>query len=687
MQISGSKYALGGMALLVAAGVAVAQNRSSDSDHLSRLFPSRVKTVVKASYDPDDRAIAPSQGNDDGFSGQNHCESYRAYENGTPIAMLAHFEGRAGVLGLFFRNFWSDASGSPTPWPGENNRTRVWVDGVLRHDMPLRDYFRNPGQGGGQLPPFAGPFTGNRSGGHLTHAPLRWNQSFRLGLDDDAFNNAARFHRVSATLASPEGELPVPDYAGWEYVARNRGQWPHRAARVPASTTLPLAGGGGVGSLLLNGPATLLELTFQVPAHADWQGLRARFTWDQAPRPQVDLPLRLLGGMVAPPHRFPIAGLLHNNDGDRRVTCYFPMHFAHQARLELLNQNQQAVPVQVTYALKAGAHPEPWGHFHAIYRSETTGTGESFQGPRLTDMRGVVRMVMLEDSVDNTGRIQNLSMTHLEGDLCVRVNGNRGDDHSFDASETSIGRWGWYLTPADRPFVADTSFNTGILIAPLSATVAEGRRLMGSTFVFDPIAFVDGIDMVLEHGIQNTSNADYGFLAFIYAERGAARRTIAEIDVGNTSTSAPEGEPRHNVQFTAWSTYTQQGHFLRDQFYGTPLVTDTVRHIRDFLRFDVQRSDEKARSRGVGIGLRLDRLGAAPLGVLQADVFVNGQPAGLLHVYTSNLVFPWKEGGECEVELPLALTRGLSQFTVELRPRPGSDPLKVARVFVHESLK
>jgi len=47
----------------------------------------------------------------------------------------------------------------------------------------------------------------------------------------------------------------------------------------------------------------------------------------------------------------------------------------------------------------------------------------------------------------------------------------------------------------------------------------------------------------------------------------------------------------------------------------------------------------------------------------------------------------WKEGGQCEVELPRALTDRKSTMTVELRPRPGSDPLKVARVWVYEYTK
>jgi hypothetical protein len=682
--------------LLGPAGVLIAQgsparpdvlrNPSLDSQQFSMLFPSRVHTAVKSSYDPDDRVSAPSQGNDDGFSGLNHSESYRIDDNGTPVSMLVDFEGRAGVLGLFFRNFWSDGGGIPL-MPGENSRTRIWIDGTVRYDMPLTDYFRNPDDPRGQLAPFDGAFTRHRSGGHLTHAQLRWNQRFQIGLDDDAFANAARFHRVAATLASPEGELPVPDRVGWEWIAERPGVWPHHAVRTPQTTTLTVPAGNGRSAVVLTGPQTLLEVTVTVPNHADWTDLWARFTWDQAALPQVEMPLRLLGAMAAPPYRFPVASLLLNNDGDRRVTCYFPMHFVQQARLEIENRGALPVPVTLTYATVAGSHPKPWGYFTANYRAETTGTGETFQGPRLADCRGMLRFVMLEDNADTTGRIPDMHMTHLEGDLCVRINGNRGCDHNFDASETSIGRWGWYLTPADRPFVSDSSFNSSVMLRGLPGGAVEGHRVMGSTFVFDPVHFVDGIDMVLEHGVQNSSNADYAFLAFFYVEPGAARRTLAEIDIGNTSLLDPRSEVAHGVQFTAWSTYSRQGNFLRDQFFGTSPVADTVRHVRDFLRFRVRRPSDASNDGGIGLGFRLDRFGGPTLTRCQADVYVDGQRAALLHVPTHNGVFVWKEGGECEVELPRALTDGKASFTVELRPRPGSDPLKVARAWVYEYVK
>lgn len=650
------------------------------SDTFSALFPSRVKTFVKASFDPDDRPEAASQGNDDGFSGQNLCEAYRDVDQGNPLAVLAHFEGRAGALGLFFRNFWSDSGGLPF-FPGEHNRTRIWLDGTLAYDMPLTDYFRRQDDPRGQISPFAGPFTGGRSGGHYTHAKLRWNQSFRLGAWDDAFHNAARFHRVAVILASPEGELPVSDGGAWDDIVSNPGAWPHETPRQPQITTLQVPA-GGFGEIVLTGPATILELTCEVPRHADWLGMRARFFWDGQTQPAVDVPLRLLGGMVAPPYTYPMESLLFGNDGDRRIRCYLPMHFAQGARLQFHNQNAGHVALKVTLAGGRGAHPVPWGHLHAIYHAGTTQTGVPFQGPRLTDARGLLRVLLLEDLMDTTGRIPDQHTTHLEGDLCIRINGQRGDDHTFDASETGIGRWGWYLTPADRPFVSDTSFQTGLLLRGLPKGHVEARRLMGSTFLFDPVHFVAGIDIVLEHGVQNTSNADYGLVSMLYLEPGAARRMIQEIDVGNTA-----AEQGYGVQFTQWSRYQRQGSFLRDQFFGTPPVTDWVRHVRDFYRFRVDRPNEGQTTAPVAVGFRLDRLGGASLKVCQADVLVDGVPAGLLHVFNHNPVYPWKEGGETEVELPRALTDGKASFVVELRPRAGTDPLKLARVWTYEYSK
>ena len=56
---------------------------------------------------------------------------------------------------------------------------------------------------------------------------------------------------------------------------------------------------------------------------------------------------------------------------------------------------------------------------------------------------------------------------------------------------------------------------------------------------------------------------------------------------------------------------------------------------------------------------------------------------GLLHSFTSNRQFRWKEGGELEVELPRSLTDGKKLFQVEVRPRPGSKPLQIARIDVY----
>lgn len=660
--------------------------RAQVSDNFYKVFPSRVHTAVKASYDPDDRLLAPNQGNDDGFSGINLCEAYRYLDNGTPVSVLAHFEGREGVMGLFFRNFWSD-SYNIHPLPGENNRTRIWIDDAVRYDMPLRDFFRNPGMIPAQIAPFDGPFTRHRSGAWLTHAQLRWTDRFIIGLDDTSFSNSARFHRIAATLASPEGDLPMPDQTAWETIANNPGAWPHQHARVPRTVGLVMPADGGADHILLHGPSTLMELTFEVSDPSAWLDLWARFTWDNAAQPQVDLPLRHLGGMASPPASFAMQSLLLDNDGQLRATCWFPMPFAESARIELVNKGPNPHTVRTTVCELPGEPEADWGYFTATHRYELTGTGEPFLGPRLTNCHGMLRALILEDLIDNSGRIPDMHLSHLEGDLCIRINGNRGDDHTFAASETSIGRWGWYLTPADVAFDSDTSFQSGPMARFIAPGVMEVRRIMGSTFVFDPVHFVDGIEIVLEHGVQNLSNAEYMLSAFFYVQPGRARATIAEIDIGNVTPGNPVSEPTHGVQFTAWTTYAQQGAFLRDQFFGTQDVTETVREVRDYLRFRVQPQTELMGEHGYAIGLRLDRLGGPNLGVCQADVFVDGRPAGLLNVFTHNAVFPWKEGGECEVELPRALTDGKSAFTVELRPRAGTDPLRVARLWVYEYLK
>ncbi len=650
------------------------------SDHFAQLFPSRVKTVVKAGYDPDDRAFALSQGNDDGFSGLNLTEAYRDFQQGNPLSVLAHFEGRPGVMGMFFRNFWSDYAGMPH-YVGENNRTSIWLDGQMAYDQPLQDFFRNQADPRGQVAPFSGPLTGNRAGGHVTHTQIRWQDSFKIGLWDDGYHNASRFHRVAAVIGTPEGELPVASLADWSRIAKERGAWPHRAPRQPITRRLVLPAAGR-RAIQLTGPAAVLELTAVTQSHLDYQDLWARFSWDGEAVPSVHVPLRTLGGMMRPPQSFPVEGLLYSNDGDRQVTTFMPMPFRRSASLEIENRGSRTITLDLTYAVQSGNYPEPWGYFTVAHHVGLTGTGEPFLGPQLRGARGMLRGIMLEDAVDDTGRIADMHMTHLEGDLCVRINGNRGDDHTFAASETSIGRWGWYITPADRPFVQDTSFQSSIHFRALPGGYSEGRRIMGSLFAFDPIHFVDGIELLLEHGVQNTSNADYALTTFLYVQPGAARRSVAEIDFGN-----PLSELQHNVQYTQWTQYTRTGAFFRDQFFGTAPVTDTVRHIKDYLRFQVVRPVSLHRHRPMAVGFRLDRLGGSHSKFCQADVLVDGQPAGLLHCYTHSGVYPWKEGGELEIELPRALTDGKASFTVEVRPRAGTDALRAARAWVYEYVR
>ena len=654
------------------------RSRGRSSDDFARLFPTRVKTFVKASYDPDDRSVALSRGNDDGFSGLNLTESYRATEQGNPLAVLAHFEGRPGVLGLFFRNFWSDPIGQV--YPGEDNRASFWLDDVLVHDMSLKNYFRNPSEG--QIWPFTGPFTGNRAGGHVTHTTMRWVDSFKLGVWDDGYHNASRFHRVAATLGGPDGgAVPEAELGDWSRIAKSRGEWPHRAARNAQTINMSIAAGSHQ-SVSIPGPAAILEIGVQTTAHMDYENLWARFYWDGESQPSVDMPLRLLGGMLKPPFSRAVDGLMFYNDGDREMVCYMPMPFESGARLELHNQGTAPISLALRTAVQAGGYVKPWGYFTAIYNHGMTGTEEPFLGPRLTDSRGILRGLMLESRTDDTGNIPEMHMTHLEGDLCVRINGTRGDDHTFAASETSIGRWGWYLTQADQPFVQDSSFQTGLQLRQMANGHYEAMRLQGSMFVFDPIAFVSGIEIVLEHGIQNSSNADYGLATFLYVQPGAGRRTLAEIDIGNASS-----ENVYQTQYTQVTRYTRTGSFFRDQFFGTPAITDSIRHIRDYLKFRVLRQWEPHQERPVAIGFRLDRLGGPDTSVCQAELYVDGDYAGLLHSFTHSGVFPWKEGGECEVELPIALTRGKASFEVEVRPVAGTDSLRVAHVWVYEYLR
>ncbi len=659
------------------------------SDTFSTLLNPRFKTFVRASSDPEDFPTALSKGNDDGFTGTNQVEDYRETEGASEYAVIAHLEGRPGYMGSYFRNFWGGLAGIfQLPW--EDSRGQIFIEGQMLWDLPLSNYFRSPGNLlAPQITPFDGPFTQSRAGGSITYTPMVWENSFRLRVEENWFDNAARFHRLTGVLGTWDDVLEVPNRAEWETVYAARGGWPHKTTRVPTMTNLTIPGGGGSQTINLVGPSTLLEVSVTVTDPAHWDGLQARFTWDGQATPAVDVPVYVLGAMVRQPFEptspitpfTPITSLLNNNNGTDKITCYFPMHFTTSADLEFVNTNGKSASITVETAEGTGVHPEPWGYFHGTYDFGVTQTGIAFQGPTYPTGHGMLRYHALESAITNVPGVipGNVSLMHIEGDMSIRTNNNKGDDHVYAATETGIGHWGWYDSPSDVPFQTDCSFHSGLLSMPLNKKQFETARLMGSTLVFDPVHYVDGIDIVLEHGPGNEENAIYRFTTFHYIAPNAARDTILELDVGDAADEATRA-----ASFTEAAPEYELTHgFFRDTQFQTPDVTDDVRVIDTFFTFSVNEPN-LTNYDAFCIGLRMDRdRGTGDGGIAQADVYVDGIWAGLLHSPQSNQWFRWKEGTELEVELPRPLTAGKTQFTVELRPRAGGDPFNLARLWLY----
>jgi hypothetical protein len=668
-----------GLAAAALAALGSAQGTLGVSGSFARLQPTRAKTFIKSSSDPDERPFSAVMGNDDGFSGLNAVEAFRYQSGFDELSVLADIQGRAGYMGLFFRNFWSGVAGLPILLQ-ERNRAQILADNQLLHDRLLPDYFRNTTHPGGQIAPFDGPFTAGRAGGFLTHTPITWQDQFRVQVYENAFENSGRFHKVAGTLMSPERLVEVPDKAAWEQVYSRIGGWRHSVPRNATTTRLALPGPDAPAKVRLGGPGAILELRARLADPSLWDDIWVRMRWDGMDEHYVEAPLRFFGGMVRRPHAAPMDTLFVGNDG-QEIWCYLPMPFDEAAELEFVNQGASGTSLDLTLATWQGQYPTPWGYFSAHYDQEVTRLGVPFQGPKLENVRGMMRGLFLEDFVDTSGRILHVDLMHLEGDLCIRINGNRGDDHNFAATETSVGKWGWYGTQSDVFFAGDTSFNTGMMPLVRPNYVIEIERIQGSTYVFDPVQFADGIEIRLEHGVQNLANAEYGLFSFFYLQPGAARETIQTIDVGDVA-----AETAANVQFGTAPRFVLTSSFFRDAFFETEPLHDDGRDVRDFYRFDVQ-SPQLRRYRGVGVGFRLDRPKIGDGGLCQARLFVDGVYAGLLHSYSSNALNRWKEGGELEVELPRSLTDGKSQFTVEVRPVSGTAPLRIGEVTVHGYLR
>ena len=232
-------------------------------------------------------------------------------------------------------------------------------------------------------------------GADLMWVPITFTQSFRMMYGRTFYGTGYYIYHqfdpgapISKPLRAWDGQTPpakdVLDLlarAGTDLIPDTKSPEGRRMKLKEQSGTcaVPANGAATLVATLENGPAMVRALQFSVKQSdaIDFGRARLRITWDDLSHASVDAPVALFYG----------AGTLYNCDGREflvkafpvnvrfdaervHLSCFFPMPFARNARIELVNSGPGPIG-DVRWSIRTGPLPEPMdnmGYFHATYR-------------------------------------------------------------------------------------------------------------------------------------------------------------------------------------------------------------------------------------------------------------------------------------------------------------------------------
>ncbi len=328
------------------------------------------------------------------------------------------------------------------------------------------------------------------------------------------------------------------------------------------------------------------------------------------------------------------------------------MPFWRSARIELVNENPQAIPnlwwqIRIRPGREAGYAPADTGYFKARYHQEwPTELGRDYRILE-TNGRGVyVGQVMTVEPV------RPETKRWWEGDLRIVVNGRRHPTLQGTGHEDEyLGGWSneWLMNPYSLPMHGEPQ-STELTQVDFQWSAAT------SVYRFFPagIPFESGIVVSTEHGTQNTATAAYSSVAYYY-ERPSRMARLDELDVGDIDSETAHGY----VPEPAEAVSTLEADFEGPA--GAGPFRDVGRALEGGSTFSMTVATPQT-------ALRLRRLYDQAT-VQDAEVWIDGQLAGRWATAATNEHRRWAES---DFLLPASLTLGKSSFRVEIRVRqPG----------------
>ena len=547
---------------------------------------------------------------------------------------------------------------------------RIDLDGRTMVDTPLQSLVD------GRLgAPFVWPLVANAKqspGGVYIKVPMPYRESMRISIA----SNLEYYHVDYRHFSTAEGVTtfspsdPALDVLATLRAAGTADPKPTQPNAVHNSRVVDLPAGAGVPIAESTGSGTISALRLQLPQPTDQvlAGLRLQMEFDG--QTMVDSPLGEFFG--AGLGTATVRSLMFATDpqpgGSLSLSEWWPMPFAHEARITLVNTTDDPVSgidSDVTTA------PDPqWapalaggraGYFTARSHAGSTAPGQDWL---FTDEGGHGKFVGVSHTIRGSRiktRFSDGAPYFLEGAERVYTDGSASPQWYGTGTE-DFYEGGWY-------FKDGTHFTDPLTGQPDQRTAAGGcadycvaaYRLM----LAESIDYHSAIRFGIEHGKRNMVQEDYSSTAFLYTH---ATDTITPGD--DINTTDPGSRLLHG-----YADADADEQLLVSQYEGAddlrPIV-GLIRSTQAAITFSVQTDPANH-------GILLRRTSDQARGFQSADVAVDGMPAGIWIQPGSNNFHRWLDDAYL---VPQSLTAGKAHITVTLTPNPSSPPWTASRYHV-----
>jgi Protein of unknown function (DUF2961) len=313
--------------------------------------------------------------------------------------------------------------------------------------------------------------------------------------------------------------------SSWDRSGGNR-DW----TDVPPGTSVTL--------LDVDGPGLIRHLYWAVirPSPNQYRQVVLRMYWDGHAEPCVEAPIGDLFGIAfsTPVHLHSLAMVVNPGNANAGsypytcgLNCYFPMPFAHGARIDITNESDRPFGERggfwyhFEYERHANRSAIPETRFHAQYR-QATPTPVSADKPKnvqlwdgknlsdadnyhILEASGQGHLVGLHLQIDNLG-----GGWYGEGDDMIFVDQPAGDwppRYHGTGTEEIFGGGACPSTPYSGPY---TGFHL------IEAPNWSRRTAMYRWYLNDPVRFQESLRFSIEHGHANNFENDYCSVAYWY---------------------------------------------------------------------------------------------------------------------------------------------------------------------------